>query len=293
MAAFPTARAHAHLPGQGSVEFILIMPVLLTFLFAIGSFAMLSYQNTVIQHSLATLADALPAGWQEQDRNELVRDLVCDGTDLDKSRLTVTNARVKTETSGAVNDGDSIASDLGASTLRTETRRVAVEAEIAKALGLAGDQPSSTVRLHARDEIADGTLAHGSDLIGQIARVPFVFLAILALGFIAMLVADADAAKREFAVLRAVGATRGQLAARLVRGALRTAFWGIVSGLPVGAAVGWLTSIKTGGVWPGMPHYFAVPWTVVAEGTAGALVFVLLVALPTSLVLIARESRRI
>ncbi len=169
----------------------------------------------------------------------------------------------------------------------------AVEAEIAKALGLAGDQPSSTVRLHARDEILDGTLAHGSDLIGQIARVPFVFLAILALGFIAMLVADADAAKREFAVLRAVGATRGQLAARLVRGALRTAFWGIVFGLPVGAAVGWLTSIKTGSVWPGMPHYFAVPWTVVAEGTAGALVFVLLVALPTSLVLIARESRRI
>ena len=35
------------------------------------------------------------------------------------------------ETSGAVNDGDSIASDLGASTLRTETRRVAVEADIA------------------------------------------------------------------------------------------------------------------------------------------------------------------
>ena len=94
MAAFPTARAHAHLPGQGSVEFILIMPVLLTFLFAIGSFAMLSYQNTVIQHSLATLADALPAGWQEQDRNELVRDLVCDGTDLDKSRLTVTLPRL-------------------------------------------------------------------------------------------------------------------------------------------------------------------------------------------------------
>ena len=169
----------------------------------------------------------------------------------------------------------------------------AVEAEIAKALGLAGDQPASTVRLHARDEIADGTLAHGSDLIGQIARVPFVFLAILAFGFIAMLVADVDAAKREFAVLRAVGATRGQLAARLVRGALRTAFWGIAFGLPVGAAAGWLTSIKTGSVWPGMPHYFAVPWTVVAEGTAGALVFVLLVALPTSLVLIARESRRI
>ena len=84
MAAFPTTRKHVHLPGQGSVEFILVMPVLLMFLFAIGSFAMLSYQNTVIQHSLATLADSLPAGWQQQDRNELVRDLVCDGTDLDQ-----------------------------------------------------------------------------------------------------------------------------------------------------------------------------------------------------------------
>ena len=131
MAAFCTSRAHAHLPGQGSVEFILVMPVLLLFLFSIGSFAMLSYQNTVIQHSLATLADALPAGWQEQDRNELVRDLVCDGTDLDKSRLTVTNARVKADTSGTVEDGSSIASELGASSLRTETRRVTVEADIA------------------------------------------------------------------------------------------------------------------------------------------------------------------
>lgn len=131
MEALHATRAHAHLTAQGSVEFILVMPVLLLFLFAIGSFAMLSYQNTVIQHSLATLADTLPAGWQEQDKNELVRDLVCDGTDLDKSRLTVTNARVVTRTKGSVNDLDSIAHDLGASSLRTETRRVAVEADIA------------------------------------------------------------------------------------------------------------------------------------------------------------------
>ncbi len=172
----------------------------------------------------------------------------------------------------------------------------AVEASIAAALGLgASDSLSnaaaSTVRLHARDEIADGTLAHGSDLIGQAARVPFVFLAILALGFIAMLVADADAAKREFAVLRAVGATKGQLTARLAGGALKTALWGIVAGLPVGACAGWLAAGKTGSVWPGMPHYFEVPWQVIGEGTAGALVFVLVVAIPTALVLIARAIR--
>ena len=164
----------------------------------------------------------------------------------------------------------------------------AVEKSIADALG---NPVESTVRLHARDEIADGTLAHGSDLIGQAARVPFVFLLVLAFGFVAMLVADADAAKREFAVLRAVGATRGQLTARLARGALRTAAWGIVFGLPVGALVGWLFAIKTGSVWPGLPHYFVVPWQVLAEGTLGALVFVLLVAVPTSLALVARAIR--
>ena len=163
-----------------------------------------------------------------------------------------------------------------------------VEKAIADALG---NPVGSTVRLHARDEIADGTLAHGSDLIGQAARVPFVFLLVLAFGFVAMLVADADAAKRAFAVLRAVGATRGQLTARLAGGALRVAAWGMVCGLPLGALVGWLFAIKTGSVWPGLPHYFVVPWRVLAEGTVGALVFVLLVAVPTSLILVARAIR--
>ena len=163
-----------------------------------------------------------------------------------------------------------------------------VEKAIADALG---NPIGSTVRLHARDEIADGTLAHGSDLIGQAARVPFAFLLVLAFGFVAMLVADADAAKRAFVVLRAVGATRGQLAARLAGGALRVAARGIAFGLPVGALAGWLFAIKTGAVWPGLPHYFVVPWRVLAEGTAGALAFVLLVAVPTSLVLVARAVR--
>ena len=164
----------------------------------------------------------------------------------------------------------------------------AVEKSIADALGILPDS-HSTVRLHARDEIADGTLAHGSDLIGAAARVPFVFLAILALGFVAMLVADAEASRRTFAVLRAVGATRGQLAARLAGGALATAAKGVLCGLPVGALAGWLFSVKTAAIWPGMPHYFEVPWRVVAEGTAGALVFVLLVAVPTALVLVGRR----
>ncbi len=162
-----------------------------------------------------------------------------------------------------------------------------VEASIAKALG---NDPSYTVRLHARDEIADGTLAHGSDIIGQAARVPFVFLAILSIGFVAMLVARAEAHKREFAVLRAVGATKAQLAVLLTRSALATALKGIALALPFGAAAGWAFSHKTASVWPGMPHYFAVPWHIICEGALGAVVFALMAAIPTSIAIIKKEN---
>ena len=160
-----------------------------------------------------------------------------------------------------------------------------IEAEIARLLG---NPREATVRLHARDEIADGTLAHGSDVIGQAARVPFVFLAILAIGFVAMLVAEADARRREFAVLRAVGATRAQLAAKLAASAAKTAAWGVLAGLPVGALAGWLCTFGTGN-WPGLPHAFVVPARVVAEGAAGALAFALAVAVPTALALVGRR----
>ena len=173
-----------------------------------------------------------------------------------------------------------------------------IESAIAKALGLDASRPpallpshpSSTVRLHARDEIADGTLAHGSDVIGQAARVPFVFLFVLAIGFVAMLVAEADAKRREFAILRAVGATKGQLTARLAGSAVKTALVGIVCGVPTGALVGWLFAFKTN-IWPGMPHYFVLPVQVVAEGALGAVVFALVFAVPTAVALIGRAVR--
>ena len=168
-----------------------------------------------------------------------------------------------------------------------------VELAIAKTLGLAPSNLDnhSTVRLHARDEIADGTLAHGTDVIGQAARVPFVFLAILALGFVAMLVAEADASRKSFATLRAVGATRQQLSARLAWRAVHTALLGMLVGLPVGALAGWLFTLKTGN-WPGLPHYFVLPAGVIGEGAIGALAFALIVAVPTAMVLISREMRR-
>lgn len=164
-----------------------------------------------------------------------------------------------------------------------------IESDIVRLLG---NPATATIRLHARDEIADGTLAHGSDLIGAAARVPLVFLFILSIGFVAMLVAEADARRSEFAVLRAVGATRGQVAWRLASAALKTALIGIVVAIPLGALVGWLFSIETAKMWPGMPHWFVVPWRIVLEGAVGALAFAAVFAIPTSMRLLRMKSRR-
>ena len=148
----------------------------------------------------------------------------------------------------------------------------------------------NAVRLHSRDEVADGTLAHGNDIIGSMARVPFIFIAVISLGFIAMLVASTDGRRREFAVLRAVGATRLQLAAELAKEALKTALGGIALGLPGGALVGWLFTSGTRAAmanW-GIPPNFAVPGLVVAEGALGAVVFALAIAIPAALVIVRR-----
>lgn len=168
-----------------------------------------------------------------------------------------------------------------------------VEKEIVKALGLLETEVyDNTVRLHARDEIADGTLAHGTNIIGSMARVPFIFIAVISLGFIAMLIASADSRKREFAVLRAVGATHFQLAAILAKEAIKVAVLAIALGLPGGALVGWLFTAATRsamGNW-GLPPAFAVPWAVILEGAIGAMFFALAVAIPTALFVL--RSRR-
>ena len=173
-----------------------------------------------------------------------------------------------------------------------------VEREIVEALDGAygeddeGEIRGNTVRLHARDEITDGTLAHGSDLVGAMARVPFVFLAVVSLGFIAALVASVDSRRREFAVMRAVGATRLQVAHVLVREALGTAAAGIAIGTAGGAAIGWLCTAGTRAAmsnW-GLPPSFVLPAGLVAQAAVGAVAFALAVSVPTALALVRREA---
>ena len=170
-----------------------------------------------------------------------------------------------------------------------------VEKEIVEALGMMTEEiEENAVRLHSRDEVADGTLAHGVEIIGAMAKVPFIFILVISLGFVAMLVASADSRKREFVVLRTVGATKGQLARTLVGEALKVAGGGVVIGLFGGALAGWLCTAGTRAAmanW-GIPPSFAVPFAVIAQGAFGAIVFALVVAVPTSMVIVGKASRR-
>ena len=166
-----------------------------------------------------------------------------------------------------------------------------VEREIVEALGMMTEEiEENAVRLHSRDEVADGTLAHGVEIIGSMAKVSFIFILVIALGFVAMLVASADSRKREFRVLRAVGATKGQLAQVLIGEALKVAGWGILIGLFGGALVGWLCTAGTRAAmanW-GIPPSFAVPLVSIAKGAVGAIVFALIVAVPTSMAIVRK-----
>ena len=175
-----------------------------------------------------------------------------------------------------------------------------VEREIVEALGGAWSEDSegeirgNTVRLHSRDEIADGTLAHGSDLVGAMARVPFIFVAVISLGFVAMLVASFESRRREFAVLRAVGATRFQLAKVLIGEALAVAVVGVALGLALGAPLGWLCTTGTRAAmanW-GLPATFVVPMPIIAKGAFSSIVFALAVAIPAALAIVRRLIHR-
>ncbi len=175
-----------------------------------------------------------------------------------------------------------------------------VEKSIINALGGAyrfdddGTSHGNTLRVHTRDEIADGTIAHGADIIGSMARIPFIFIAVVSLGFVAMLVAYSDNRKREFVILRSIGATRFDLNKILFYEAFTVAVKGTVIGLLFGAFFGWLFTWTTRAAmanW-GIPPSFAAPTGVIIKGAIAAIVFSLLVSVPTSMVIISRATRK-
>ena len=155
-----------------------------------------------------------------------------------------------------------------------------LEAEIRKAIHV---DDANTVRVHHRDEIADGTIAHGARLIGDMARVPFWSLIVLSTGIITLLVASFQASAKEIAVMRAIGMTRSQLGRLLLGEALMTGFCGIALSLISGFCIGWTFTGWTRAwmMFGGLPISLSIPWLTLLKGICFAFVLcVLMAALP-------------
>ena len=125
----------------------------------------------------------------------------------------------------------------------------------------------NAIQVHHRDEIADGTLAHGNDIIGTMARVPFWSLAVTSLGIAALLAASARSGRREFDTMRAVGMTRGQLRRLLMGEGLLTGLCAAVAGVLGGGLAGWsFTGISRWMMSAGLAVKLSVPWGMLAKG---------------------------
>jgi putative ABC transport system permease protein len=150
--------------------------------------------------------------------------------------------------------------------------------------------PDSTyaLRVHARDEIADGTLAHGNDILGTMARIPFWSLLVTASGLVALLLASARASKPELAAMRAVGMTRSQLRRLLYAEAALVALCAVLASLVAGVILGWSFTAWTRLAMPaGLPVALVVPWTRLAQG----VLFLLALAALMSLIPLRRLPR--
>ena len=131
---------------------------------------------------------------------------------------------------------------------------------------------SSAIRVHHRDEIADGTLSHGNDILGTMARIPFWSLVVTSMGIAALVVASVRGSRHEFETLRAVGMTHGQLL-RLVFGeAMLVTLCAVSLSLLAGVLLGWsFTGLSRWMAAAGLPVRLIVPWRTILRGVAFAL----------------------
>ena len=148
--------------------------------------------------------------------------------------------------------------------LRTEE---AVKASVASADDGLRTLAGAAVQSHLRDEIADGTLSHGNDILGTMARIPLWSLFVTCTGLAALLVASARATRKETDTMRAIGLTRGQLARLFLGEATLVILCTLVLSLLGGLLLGWsFAEITRVNMRAGLPVRFIVPWLEVLRG---------------------------
>lgn len=147
---------------------------------------------------------------------------------------------------------------------------VRLDAAIHSALG--GNDNKSALKVHHRDEIGDGILAHGNDIVGAMAQIPFWSLVVLSTGIVSLLLASAQSLRQENRTLRALGLTRGQLGRVFFGEALLVTLAGIALSLICGLCLGWsFTGWTKAWMVAGLPTSLTIPWLTLAKGTFFAL----------------------
>ncbi|MGN0843738.1 MAG: ABC transporter permease [Kiritimatiellia bacterium] len=137
---------------------------------------------------------------------------------------------------------------------------------------------SNSIQVHHRDEIADGTISHGNNILGTMGRIPFWSLVVTCFGIAALAAATRRALRQESAVLRAVGMTRGQLSRLFLGEMILVILCTLFLSLIVGLLLGWsFTGITRENLNAGLAVRFIVPWAEVLRGfaLAGGLSFAL------------------
>lgn len=137
----------------------------------------------------------------------------------------------------------------------------------------------NSIQAHHRDEIADGTLSHGNNILGTMAKIPFWSLIVTCTGIAALAAASRRATQREGAVLRAVGMTRGQLSRLCLGEMVLVILVTLVLSLFGGLLLGWsFTGITRENLNAGLAVRFVIPWLDVARGFVMAAGLSLLMA---------------
>lgn len=140
----------------------------------------------------------------------------------------------------------------------------------------------SVLKVHHRDEISDGTISHGNDIIGTMARIPFWSLIVTSAGIVALLIASAKASQKELRTMRAVGMTRGQVMRLFAGEAMLVIICMLIISFFGGMLIGWsFTACTRLAMRSGLAVTLVVPWLTVLKGIGFAtLLCIIMAALP-------------